>query len=102
MLERGRAHPILGPLVLILLVLLLAMVFLHAAHDGDDGAAGIGGICIAIASFLGLLFVDGPRRGLPAPLAAGRRPRGPPGRDLRRASAPLPIPTIAPSLPLRR
>ena len=58
MLERGRAHPILGPVLLVLVVLLLAMVFVHAAHDGMDAAAEVGAICVALASFfehLGLI-----------------------------------------------
>ena len=58
MLERGRAHPILGPVLLVVLVLLLAMVFLHAAHDGMDAASELGAICFAIAGFLGLAVLD--------------------------------------------
>lgn len=65
MLERGRAHPILGPVLLLVLVLLLAMVFLHAAHDGMDAATEVGAICFAIAGFLGLTVLD----------QLGRRPR---------------------------
>lgn len=58
MLECGRAHPILGPVFLVVLVLLLAMVFLHAAHDGMDTASEVGAICFAIASVVGLAVLD--------------------------------------------
>ena len=55
MLERGRTHPILGPVLLVLFVLLLVMVFLHLFHEGFDALAGIGATCIGIAVVLGLL-----------------------------------------------
>jgi hydrogenase-4 membrane subunit HyfE len=56
-LERGRRHPILGPIVLILLVLLLAMVFMHAAHDEHGTAVEAGFFCLAIVTMLGPLVV---------------------------------------------
>jgi hypothetical protein len=62
MLERGRAHPILGPILLVFLVLLLAMVFVHAAHDGMDAATEVGAICFALASFFALALLDPLRR----------------------------------------
>ena len=58
MLERGRAHPILGPVLLVVLVLLLAMVFVHAAHDGLDAATEVGAMCLALASFFWVAVLD--------------------------------------------
>lgn len=58
-LERGRAHPILGPLLVIVIVLLLAMVFLHVAHEGMDAATALGEICLGLASALGLVLPYG-------------------------------------------
>ena len=58
LLERGRAHPILGPVLLVFLVLLLAMVFVHAAHDGMEAATEVGVICFALASFFGVAVLD--------------------------------------------
>ena len=58
MLERGRAHPILGPVLLVVLVLLLAMVFVHAAHDGMDAATEVGAMCLALASFFWVAVLD--------------------------------------------
>lgn len=55
-LERGCAHPLFGPVVLLVVLLLLTMVFLHLAHEGWDLAAGLGGACFGIATVLGLLL----------------------------------------------
>ena len=49
-LERARAHPVLGPLVLIVLVLVLAMVFMHGVHDSHEVATDFGAVCIALAT----------------------------------------------------
>ena len=62
MFERGRAHPILGPILLVVLVLLLAMLFVHAAHEGMDVATEVGTICFALASFFALAALDRLRR----------------------------------------
>ena len=82
MLERGRAHPIIGPILLIALVLVLAMVFLHAAHEGHGSATEVGVLCLAIVTLLGPLLLDGRRLRAPAPNIAARGDRGPPMRPL--------------------
>lgn len=78
MFERGRAHPILGPVLLVLLIVLLAMVFLHVAHEGIDVAAGMGAICVGVAAALGLLVTNRLRPILSAQLALRSRDRAPP------------------------
>jgi hypothetical protein len=78
MLERGRAHPILGPLVLILLVLLLAMVFMHTAIDGHDTATEAGIFCLAILVLIGSTILDQVRRAVSAVPIRVRGDRGPP------------------------
>ena len=55
MLERGRKHPLLGPVVLLLLVLLLAMTCFHAAQDGWEAAAGTSVACIGLITLLGVV-----------------------------------------------
>jgi len=77
-LDRGRAHPILGPILLILLALLLALVFLHAAHEGHDAATEAGAFCLAILTILGPLLVDRMRRTRPSIVVPVRGDRGPP------------------------
>lgn len=102
MLERGRRHPVLGPLVLVLLVLLLAMVCFHAAHEGWDGAAEVGAVCIAIAAVLGAVVCERSRWRAPLLSVSRRFERGPP-RPLRTGLAALPRPAgLELVLPLRR
>lgn len=81
-LERGRAHPILGPFVVILLVLLLAMMFMHAAHDSQHASVEFGAICISIAMFLGMFLLQRVRESAPTPLLEVRGDRGPPSAAL--------------------
>ena len=52
--ERGCAHPVLGPILLLVLVLMLALLFLHFAEDGH-GAESFGALCVALAAILGSL-----------------------------------------------
>lgn len=102
MLERGRAHPILGPILLIVLVLVLAMVFVHTAHDGRDAATEVGSICFGIVTFLGLILVERLRRHAPAPLIAVRGDRGPPAHREPYIAQPAVSPAALLALPLRR
>ena len=78
MLERGRRHPVLGPIVIVLLIVLLAMVCLHAAHEGWDGAAELGAVCIGLVTLLGAVVCH--RLGSLIPRLVVRRSyaRGPP------------------------
>lgn len=101
MLERGRAHPILGPLVVLLLVVLLAMVIIHTALDGHDSATEVGILCVAIITVLGPLILERFRRATPGPLVLIRGDRGPPARTA--SSLPLtPLPGLSFTPPLRR
>ena len=101
LLERGRRHPLLGPIVLILLVLLLAMVCFHATQDGWDGAAEFGAACIAITTVLGAVVCQRLRWQAPLLYLTGWFERGPPHtrdgllRPVRAGSLEL-------ALPLRR
>jgi len=101
MFERGRAHPILGPVLLILLVLLLAMVFVHVAHEGIDAAAGMGAICVGIAAALGLLVTNRLRLSFSPTLVSRPGDRGPPraSEDVPRRPTAL---AASLSIPLRR
>jgi glycerol uptake facilitator-like aquaporin len=77
-LDRGRRHPILGPLLVLLLVLLLAMTFLHAAHDSHEIAIDFGGFCLGMAVVLAMLVVGRITRSAPAFTIAVHDDRGPP------------------------
>lgn len=101
MLERGRAHPVLGPILLIVLVLLLSLVFLHVAQDGN-AATGIGAICLAFATILGLPLLERGRGRLSEPLVSIRGDRGPPSVSEWHMPRPAAIAAPSRSLPLRR
>jgi hypothetical protein len=102
MLERGRAHPILGPVLLVLLVLLLAMVFVHAAHDGMDAAPEVGAICVALASFFGVAILDGLLRRPRDARTSTPAGRGPPTAPGAVRLVPGRIAPTLSSIPLRR
>ena len=75
-MERHRAHPILGPILLIALALLLAMTMLHAVEDGH--ATEVGALCLAVITVIGLVVLILVRALAPAPCVAVRGDRGPP------------------------
>lgn len=50
LLDRGRRHPLLGPLVVLLLVLLTALTAMHEGHEST--ASDIGVLCVGIAVLL--------------------------------------------------
>jgi hypothetical protein len=100
--ERGRAHPVLGPLLLLALVFLLAMVFLHVVLEGVE-AAELGAMCVAIASVLGLLLVYRPPVHHVPQLIGTSNDRAPPARTgltVRTLERSPPLAAI--SIPLRR
>jgi hypothetical protein len=101
MFERGRAHPIIGPILLVALVVLLAMVFLHVALEGLEAAAEIGAMCVAIATALGLLVPTRLRRGLSVETFSRPGERAPPW-TLVLAVPSRPGITTSLSTPLRR
>lgn len=98
MLERGRAHPVLGPILLIVLVLLLAFVFLHLAQDATE----VGAMCLALATVVGLLLIERLHRRMSEPLVAVRGDRGPPAVSDARMLQPAVVAVHSRSLPLRR
>lgn len=100
MFERGSAHPVFGPILLVVVVLLLAMVFLHAAQEGWDAA--IGAICLGIATVLGLVLLERMRDHFLEPVISARGDRGPPRPSLTRLLWPIVNATGPGSLPLRR
>ena len=100
MFERGRAHPVFGPILLVVLVLLLAILFLHVAGEGWDAA--IGTICLGIATVLGLVLLERMRDHLLEPVISARGDRGPPRSSLTLPLWPIVNVTGPGSLPLRR
>jgi heme/copper-type cytochrome/quinol oxidase subunit 2 len=101
-LERGRAHPVIGPILLIVLALLLAMVFVHAAHDGHDAAVEVGAMCLAILTILGPILLELARRFPPATVMPQRGDRGPPSATTVRRLTRPPQTAFAFGTPLRR
>lgn len=100
-LERGRKHPVLGPILLIVLVLLLAMVFLHAAQEGHEAATEIGAFYLAILTILGPILLERMRRTPPAAVVQVRGDRSPPRHHLPcQLTRPAPPGTLV--APLRR
>ena len=102
MLERGRAHPILGPILLVVLVLLLAMVFVHAAHDGLDAATEVGAMCLALASFFWVAVLERLLRRPQEAHAWTPDARGPPAVSGATHLVPVRIAATPSSIPLRR
>lgn len=88
-LERGRAHPILGPVVVLLLVFVLAMTFLHGVEDGHASVTDAGVLCIAIVTLLGPALSVGSARLSPLPTPVQRsRPAASPSTWSRPSSGP--------------
>lgn len=83
-IDRGRRHPLLGPLCLLLLLLLLVMTAMHGAHDQMHGN-GSGQLIVCVALLIGALvslLSLSPR----APDSVfARTSRGPPSRPHVRA-----------------
>jgi len=100
MLERGRAHPLLGPILLVVLVLLLAVVFLHVAQDGN--ATEVGAMCLALATFVVLPLLERLNKRLSQPSVAARGDRGPPWLSPPPTPRPPAVASVSRSLPLRR
>jgi hypothetical protein len=99
----GRAHPILGPFLLIMLVIVLALLVLHVMEDGFDAATDVEAFCLAIATFLGPLLLQRVRRHAPAPISLVASDRGPPRKGGTPHAAPASSAAIGLlSIPLRR
>ena len=100
-LERGRRHPVLGPIVVVLLAILLVLVVLHAAHEGWDGAAELGIACVVIATLMGVVVSCCLRCTAPLRLLGTCLRRGPPARHAG-SSVAAPLWAAELVLPLRR
>lgn len=102
MIERGCAHPVLGPLVLIVLALLLAAVFLHVAVEGAEAAMELGEMCVAIATSLGLLLMSRLRLSVVPELLLKVDERAPPSTSSPTARGPTARLAAPLTIPLRR
>ena len=100
--ERGRAHPILGPIVIIVLVLLLTMVFLHVLHEGMEAVTEMGTVCIALASALGWLMMSRLSGRPPLIVIRERVGRSPPQNRLVDCGGSIAFAATPSSTPLRR
>lgn len=96
LIDRGRRHPVLGPLLTVLLVLLIAITMLHEGHESIAGDTGM--LCVGIA----LLLMTAVVLASAAPLMRFVDPalpaRGPPPR---RVDTVVFGPDAASALPLR-
>lgn len=78
-LVRGRRHPLLGPLLLIVLVLLLTLTFMHEAQESVDFTVVIEvALCVAVVTALAPLLLDRLRRVFAITALTTRLERGPP------------------------
>lgn len=50
LIDRGRRHPLLGPLLIVVLVLVFALMLLHEGQEST--AADLGPLCIGITLLL--------------------------------------------------
>lgn len=50
LIDRGRRHPVVGPLLVLVLVLLIAFAVLHEGHESAGIDAGV--LCIGVAVIL--------------------------------------------------
>ena len=99
-LERSWAHPVLGPILLIVVALLLAFLVVHAFHQDAIGA--IGALCVAIVAVVGAALLELVPGRLARPVISARGDRGPPLARGKRFQRPIAFATGARSLPLRR
>lgn len=87
-IERGRCHPVLGPVLLVLLAILLAFVAIHGVADQSqhDGYVCVGLMLLLVV----VLLIPRPRLIVVHRLFASR---GPP-RERVPSAAPTPFPSI--------
>lgn len=76
LIDRGRRHPLLGPLVILLLVLLIALTMLHEGHESVTGDVGV--LCVGIALLLMTAVVLASVAPFMRLVAAALAARGPP------------------------
>ncbi|HJU48484.1 MAG TPA: hypothetical protein VJ689_10135 [Gaiellaceae bacterium] len=96
LIDRGRRHPVVGPLVVLLVVLLVALTMLHEGHEGLAGEIGV--LCVGIAVLLVTAAALAPVARFTSLVAAALPARAPP-------SVPAEVPSFGfgtpSSLPLR-
>jgi len=78
LIDRGRRHPVVGPLVVLLVVLLVALTMLHEGHEGLAGEIGV--LCVGIALFLVTAAALAPVAQFTSLVAAALSARAPPSR----------------------
>lgn len=76
LIERGRRHPVLGPLLVLLVVLLLVLTMVHEGHESVAADAGL--LCVGIALLLMVTTLAPPRRRFVVFVDASTPGRGPP------------------------
>jgi len=77
-IELAIAHPVWGPVVIVVLAVLLALVFIHVALDDSGVAAGFGAICFGVATVLGAVLRKRFQLEIPSFAAVIAEERGPP------------------------
>ena len=65
-IERAIAHPVWGPVVIVVLAVLLAVVFIHVVADDAGFVADVGAICFGVVvaaavSLVGCTKISAPR-----------------------------------------
>lgn len=85
LIERGRRHPVLGPVLIVLLLLVLALVMLHEGHESTGADLGV--LCIGITLLLIAAVLAPPKRLASALVPETERGRAPPAKVARRLTA---------------
>lgn len=74
MIERGRRHPVLGPLIVVLLVLLIAFTLWHEGNEAVGADAGVLCVGIALVLMLAALIAPSPSLRLVTVVVGARAP----------------------------
>lgn len=77
-IELAVAHPVWGPVVIVLIAIVLALVFIHVAQDDSGVAADIGAICFGIVTALGAVLRKRLRLEMPVLVTMMPKERAPP------------------------
>jgi hypothetical protein len=101
-IEIAVAHPVWGPVVIIVVAVLLGFVFIHVVFDDAGFVADIGAICFGVVTALAAILCRGLRLGAPLFLVGLVQDRGPPGAARRSSPTFNPPQTAGFVLPLRR
>lgn len=85
LIERGRRHRVLGPVLIVLLLVVLALMIVHEGHESTGADLGV--LCIGIALLLIAALLPPPKRLVSAPVPETERGRAPPARVVHRLTA---------------